>query len=116
MFWELSERMPDNAIIAADSGTAANWYARHLRFRSNVRGSLSGTLATMGPAVRYVIGAKWAHPDRPGIAFEGDGAMQMNGLAEMITVAKYWISSQRSFLHGRVCFGEEALVPAHHLQ
>ena len=90
MFHELSERMPDNAIIAADSGSAANWYARHLKFRGSVRGSLSGTLATMGPAVPYVIGAKWAHPDRPGIAFEGDGAMQMNGLAEMLTVARYW--------------------------
>lgn len=90
MFHELSERMPDNAIITADSGSAANWYARHLKFRGSVRGSLSGTLATMGPAVPYVIGAKWAHPDRPGIAFEGDGAMQMNGLAEMLTIARYW--------------------------
>jgi pyruvate dehydrogenase (quinone) len=90
MFHELSTRLPENAMVAADSGSAANWYARHLKFRGQVRGSLSGTLATMGPAVPYVIGAKWAHPDRPAIAFEGDGAMQMNGLAEMITVARYW--------------------------
>ncbi|BBX67536.1 thiamine pyrophosphate-requiring protein [Mycolicibacterium psychrotolerans] len=90
IFWELSERMPDNAIIAADSGSSANWYARHLKFRGDVRGSLSGTLATMGPGVPYVIGAKWAHPDRPTIAFVGDGAMQMNGLAELITISKYW--------------------------
>jgi pyruvate dehydrogenase (quinone) len=90
MFHELSERMPENAMIASDSGSAANWYARHLKFRRGVRGSLSGTLATMGPAVPYVIGAKWAHPDRPAIAFEGDGAMQMNGLAELITIARYW--------------------------
>jgi pyruvate dehydrogenase (quinone) len=90
MFYELSERMPHNAIITADSGSAANWYARHLKFRGDVRGSLSGTLATMGPAVPYVIGAKWAHPDRPAIAFEGDGAMQMNGLTELLTVARYW--------------------------
>jgi pyruvate dehydrogenase (quinone) len=90
IFWELSERMPDNAIIAADSGSSANWYARHLKFRGDVRGSLSGTLATMGPGVPYVIGAKWAHPDRPTIAFVGDGAMQMNGMAELITIAKYY--------------------------
>ena len=87
---ELSERVPDNAIIAADSGSAANWYARHLKFRGDMRGSLSGTLATMGPGVPYVIGAKWAHPDRPTIALVGDGAMQMNGLAELITVKHYW--------------------------
>src|SRR3954449_8786055 len=87
---ELSERLPANAIVAADSGSAANWYARHLRFRNGIRGSLSGTLATMGPGVPYVIGAKWAHPDRPAIALVGDGAMQMNGMAELITIGRYW--------------------------
>lgn len=90
LFHELSLRLPANAIVAADSGSAANWYARHLRFHGEMRGSLSGTLATMGPAVPYAIGAKWAHPDRPAIAFAGDGAMQMNGLAELLTVARYW--------------------------
>ncbi|SMD24686.1 thiamine pyrophosphate-requiring protein [Lentzea albidocapillata] len=87
--WELSSRVPDNAIITADSGSAANWYARDLKMRRGMRGSLSGTLATMGPAVPYAIGAKFAHPDRPVIALVGDGAMQMNGLAELITVIRY---------------------------
>lgn len=90
IFHEFSERAPSNAIVTADSGSAANWYARHITFRDDMRGSLSGTLATMGPAVPYAIGAKWAHTGRPAIAFEGDGAMQMNGLAEMLTVARYW--------------------------
>ncbi|HEY7049711.1 MAG TPA: thiamine pyrophosphate-requiring protein [Jatrophihabitantaceae bacterium] len=87
---ELSARLPGNAIVTSDSGSAANWYARQLRFTEGVRGSLSGTLATMGPGVPYAIGAKWAHPDRPAIALVGDGAMQMNGMAELITVARYW--------------------------
>ncbi|MER8186117.1 thiamine pyrophosphate-requiring protein [Kitasatospora sp. NPDC094015] len=86
----LDALLPDNAVLAADSGSAANWYARHLRMRGAMRGSLSGTLATMGPGVPYAIGAKFAHPDRPAIAIVGDGAMQMNGLAELITVAKYY--------------------------
>ena len=90
IFHELSSRLPANAIVASDSGSAANWYARHLKFHGEMRGSLSGTLATMGPGVPYVIGAKWAHPDRPAIALVGDGAMQMNGMAELITVAHYW--------------------------
>ncbi len=90
IFHELDKRLPDNAIVASDSGSSANWYARQLRFRGNMRGSLSGTLATMGPGVPYVIGAKWAHPDRPTIALVGDGAMQMNGMAELITVKRYW--------------------------
>jgi pyruvate dehydrogenase (quinone) len=87
--WELSEQLPDNAIVTADSGSSTNWYARCLRFPTGVRGSLSGTLATMGPGVPYAIGAKFAHPDRPAIALVGDGAMQMNGLAELLTIARY---------------------------
>jgi pyruvate dehydrogenase (quinone) len=90
IFSEFSSRMPDNVIVAADSGSSANWYARQLKFRGNMRGSLSGNLATMGPGVPYLIGAKFAHPDRPVVAFEGDGAMQMNGLAELLTISRYW--------------------------
>jgi pyruvate dehydrogenase (quinone) len=90
LFSELSSQLPDNAVVTADSGSAANWYARNLRFRGNIRGSLSGTLATMGPGVPYGIGAKFGHPERPVIVFSGDGAMQMNGMAELITVKRYW--------------------------
>jgi pyruvate dehydrogenase (quinone) len=90
LFHDFSTVAPEDAMIAADSGSAANWYARQIKMRGRMRGSLSGTLATMGPGVPYVIGAKFAHPDRPAIAFEGDGAMQMNGLAELLTVARYW--------------------------
>ncbi|HLL33121.1 MAG TPA: thiamine pyrophosphate-requiring protein [Streptomyces sp.] len=85
----LDPLLPDNAIVTSDSGSTANWYARHLTMRPGMRGSLSGTLATMGCGVPYVIGAKFAHPDRPAIALVGDGAMQMNGMAELITAAKY---------------------------
>ncbi|MDX2564475.1 thiamine pyrophosphate-requiring protein [Streptomyces sp. TX20-6-3] len=85
----LDALLPDEVMLAADSGSAANWYARHLRLRGAMRGSLSGTLATMGPGVPYAIGAKFAHPDRPAVALVGDGAMQMNGMAELITAAKY---------------------------
>ena len=83
-------QLPENAIVAADSGSSANWYARNLRFRGDIRGSLSGNLATMGPAVPYGIGAKFAAPQRPVIVFSGDGAMQMNGMAELITIKRYW--------------------------
>ncbi|GGX73289.1 thiamine pyrophosphate-requiring protein [Streptomyces minutiscleroticus] len=85
----LDPLLPEDAIVTADSGSAANWYARHLRLRGRMRGSLSGTLATMGPGVPYAIGAKFAHPDRPAIALVGDGAMQMNGMMELLTAAKY---------------------------
>ncbi len=90
LFSELSPRLPDDAIVCADSGSSANWYARQLRFRGEMRGSLSGNLATMGPGVPYGIGAKFGRPHRPVIVFAGDGAMQMNGLAELITIKRYW--------------------------
>jgi pyruvate dehydrogenase (quinone) len=90
LFHELSSRLPADAIVTADSGSSANWYARHLRFHGDIRGSLSGNLATMGPGVPYGIGAKFGNPDRPVIVFAGDGAMQMNGLAELITIKHYW--------------------------
>ena len=90
VFWELSKRLPENAIITADSGSVANWYARDLRFRRGMKGSLSGSLASLGAGTPYALAGKMAFPDRVAIACMGDGAMQMNGLNVMITVSKYW--------------------------
>jgi pyruvate dehydrogenase (quinone) len=90
VFYELSKRLPENCIIAADSGSAANWYARDIKIRRGMRCSLSGTLATMGPGVPYAIAAKFAYPDRVPLALVGDGAFQMNGMNEMLTIARYW--------------------------
>ena len=90
VFWELSPRLPDGAILTCDSGTSANWFARDLKVRPGMMASLSGGLATMGSGVPYAIAAKFCWPERPVIAFVGDGAMQMNGLNELITASKYW--------------------------
>jgi pyruvate dehydrogenase (quinone) len=87
--WELSQRLPEDAIICADSGSSTNWFARDLKLKEHNRASLSGTLATMGPGTPYAIAAKFAHPGRPVIAFVGDGAFQMNGMNELITVKRY---------------------------
>jgi len=89
VFTELSPRLPDRAILTSDSGSAANWYARDVKLRKGMMGSLSGGLASMGAGVPYAIAAKFAYPDRPVIALVGDGAMQMNGMAELVTAAKY---------------------------
>jgi pyruvate dehydrogenase (quinone) len=87
--WEMSPRLPENAIVTSDSGSCANWYARDYRVKRGQMASLSGGLASMGAAVPYAIGAKFAHPDRPVVALVGDGAMQMNNMSELITIAKY---------------------------
>jgi pyruvate dehydrogenase (quinone) len=86
----LDERLPDDALVAVDCGTATSWYARDLSLKPSQRGSLSGTLLSMGGALPYAIAAKTAHPHRPVVGLVGDGAMQMNGVNELITVARYW--------------------------
>jgi pyruvate dehydrogenase (quinone) len=90
VFWELSPELPDDAIVTCDSGTAACWYARDIRARRGMMGSLSGGLATMGNAVPYAFAAKMCHPARPVVALVGDGAMQMLGLNGLITIAHHW--------------------------
>ena len=91
-YQELSPRLPDDALLAADSGSSTVWYARNLQIRAGMKASVSGTLATMGCAIPYALAAKLAYPDRVSFAFLGDGAMQMNGLAELVTVADIWRS------------------------
>jgi pyruvate dehydrogenase (quinone) len=86
---ELSKVLPADAIVAADSGSSTNWFARHVRLGKGNRASLSGNLATMGPGTPYGIAAKMAYPERPVIVFVGDGAFQMNGMNELITVKRY---------------------------
>jgi pyruvate dehydrogenase (quinone) len=90
VFHELSPRLPDRCILTSDSGSATNWWARHLKIREGMMAGLSGTLASMCPAVPYALGAKFAYPDRPVIACIGDGAMQMIGINALIDVMKYW--------------------------
>jgi pyruvate dehydrogenase (quinone) len=90
LFWELNDHLPDDAILSADSGSAANWFARDLKLGPRHLASLSGTLATMGCGVPYAIAAKFCHPRRPAVALVGDGAMQMSGMAELITAQKYY--------------------------
>ncbi len=90
IFWECSKRLPENVIMTGDAGTVANWYGRDIKMRRGMMGSLSGSLASLGSATPYALAAKMAFPERAVLGFIGDGAMQMNGLNEMITVAKYW--------------------------
>lgn len=90
VFTELSKRLPENVMLSADSGSGTNWYARNLKIRDGVTGSLSGGLATMCAGVPYISAAKFCYPDRPGIAMVGDGAMQMLGNNGLVTIAKYW--------------------------
>jgi pyruvate dehydrogenase (quinone) len=86
----LSWRLPENAMVSVDVGSVTYWYARHLRLPRGVPAHLSSTLASMGSALPYGLAAKLDQPHRPLVALAGDGAMQMNGIAELITVARRW--------------------------
>ena len=88
----MSPRLDDDHLIAVDCGTATSWYARDLDLRPSQFGSLAGLLLSMGGGMPYAIAAKHAQPGRPVLAMVGDGAMQMNGVNELITVARYWES------------------------
>lgn len=90
VFWELSPKLPDDVVIACDTGSGTNWYARDIKIRRGMKATLCGGLATMGPGMPYALAAKFAHPDRPVLAIVGDGAMQMNGMNALITLSKYW--------------------------
>lgn len=90
LFWELSPLLPANSILTCDSGSAANWYARDIKAKKGMMGSLSGGLATMCPGVPYALAAKFCYPDRPVIAMVGDGAMQMLGNQCLINIARFY--------------------------
>jgi pyruvate dehydrogenase (quinone) len=89
-FWELTDRLPTNVVLCADTGMSTAFFARAVKVRRGMKTAFSGTLATMGPAVSFALAAKFAFPERPAIAFVGDGAMQMLGMNGLITAAKYY--------------------------
>ncbi|MFI9638901.1 thiamine pyrophosphate-binding protein [Micromonospora sp. NPDC051925] len=87
---ELSARLPRAGAVAVDVGSVLYWYARHLELPPGVDAQLCGALGSLGCALPYALAAKLARPDEPVVALLGDGAMQLNGLAELITVAHHW--------------------------
>ena len=86
--WELGRRLPENAIVAADSGTITSWWARQMPVKPGQMHSVSGNLASMACALPYAIAAQVAYPDRPVVAFAGDGGFSML-MAEFATAVKY---------------------------
>jgi pyruvate dehydrogenase (quinone) len=89
VYHELNKRLPPRAIVTADAGSTADWYGHHIRLRRGMLGDLSGRLATMLAAMPYAVAAKFAYSDRSVICTIGDGAFQMLGMNELITIKKY---------------------------
>jgi pyruvate dehydrogenase (quinone) len=85
---ELGRQLSDTAIVSADSGTVATWWARHIPVKRGQMHSLSGNLASMANGLCYAIAAQIAYPERQCIAFVGDGGFSML-MAEFATCVKY---------------------------
>jgi pyruvate dehydrogenase (quinone)/pyruvate oxidase len=85
---ELGRRLPENAIVSCDSGTNTSWFARHIPARAGQMFSVSGNLASMACGLPYAIAAQIAYPDRPSVAFVGDGGFTML-MGEFATAVKY---------------------------
>ncbi len=90
VYQKLNERLPHNSIVTADAGSTADWYGHHIKLGRNMDGNLSGMLASMLAAMPYAVAAKFAHPDRPVVCTIGDGAFQMLGMNELLTVKRHW--------------------------
>jgi pyruvate dehydrogenase (quinone)/pyruvate oxidase len=84
----LNKLLPDSAIVTTDCGVNTAYAARHLRMRSGMMFSTSGTLASMGAGLPYAIAAKISHPTRPVVAVVGDGGLTML-IGELATAVKY---------------------------
>ena len=86
--YELGKRLPPNALVASDSGTNTTWWARYVPSLPGAMHTCSGNLATMACGFPYAIGGQVAYPDRPVIAFVGDGGFTML-MGELATCVKY---------------------------
>ena len=75
---ELNRRLPSDAIIAAGAGRCKMWAATLIPIRRARSWVHSGGYAVMGYALCGAIGAKFADPERPVFAVDGDGAFQMH--------------------------------------
>lgn len=72
----LREKLPDDVIVTNGAGNYATWVHRFWRFRS-FGTQLAPTSGSMGYGLPAAIAAKLRCPDRPVVAFIGDGCFQM---------------------------------------
>lgn len=87
---ELSDVLPDNAVLVADTGHSAIWTGTMFRLKKGQRYiRCAGTLGWAFPAT---LGIKCALPDRPVVAFVGDGGFYYH-MAEMETMARIGINA-----------------------
>ncbi|MGE4219250.1 MAG: thiamine pyrophosphate-binding protein [Alphaproteobacteria bacterium] len=111
----LNEMLPDDAIIINDAGNFSGWPQRFYRFRK-FRTQLAPTSGAMGYAVPAAVGARHTHPDRPVIAFVGDGGALMAG-QEVATAVQYGIDPVilvvNNNMYGTIRMHQDREYPGH---
>ena len=83
----LKKRLPDGSILTNGAGNFTLWAHRFYQY-TGFRTQLGPTSGAMGYGVPAGVAAKLVHPDRPVIAFAGDGDFMMNG-QELATAMQY---------------------------
>ena len=86
----LARHIPHDARLAVDVGSSVYHYVRQMDLPTSVPAHLSSTLASMGCAIPYAIAAKATAPSGPVAVLAGDGALQMLGINELLTVSEAW--------------------------
>lgn len=84
---ELQKAMPKNAMVATDVGNICSLANSYLQFDSSPSFLAAMSFGNCGYAFPTAMGAKMACPDRPAVAYVGDGAWSMS-LAETLTCVR----------------------------
>lgn len=87
MLRELEKAMPKNAMVSTDIGNICSVSNSYLRFTQPNSMLAAMSFGNCGYALPSVIGAKVAQPDRPAVAYVGDGAWGMS-FGEILTCVR----------------------------
>jgi sulfoacetaldehyde acetyltransferase len=87
MLRELEKAMPKNAMVSTDIGNICSVSNSYLRFTQPNSMFAAMSFGNCGYALPSIIGAKVAAPDRPAVAYVGDGAWGMS-FGEILTCVR----------------------------
>ena len=83
----VSRLLPEDGFVTNGAGNYSQWVHRYFQFKG-YRSGLAPTSGSMGYGLPAAIAAKLAYPERPVVAFAGDGCFAMTA-AELSTAVQY---------------------------
>jgi len=97
---ELERAMPAHGMVSTDIGNINSIAHSYLRFEEPRSFFAPMSFGNCGYALPTIIGAKVARPDRPAIAYSGDGAWTMS-MGEVMTAVRHGIPVTGVVFHNR---------------